>query len=144
MAEETVNAAIKVGGLAFVKCRTRNIAIHGYTRANSNADLSIYGSDEKLIKLLILKDPELGGKLTDELPYLKAEVIWAARYEQARTVEDILARRLRLLFLNARAAIALAPKVAFLLAKEFGRGREWEEEQVKEFNKVASGYLPPV
>ena len=48
------------------------------------------------------------------LPYLKAEVVWAARNEMARTVEDILASRTRALFLNARAALAMAPAVADL------------------------------
>jgi glycerol-3-phosphate dehydrogenase len=35
-----------------------------------------------------------------------AEVAWAIRYEMARTIDDVLARRVRLLFLDARAAIA--------------------------------------
>ena len=38
-----------------------------------------------------------------------AQVIWAARHEMARTVEDVLARRTRVLFLDARAAVAMAP-----------------------------------
>ena len=66
-----------------------------------------------------------------QLPYTGAEVVWAARHEMARTVEDVLARRTRALFLNARAAAAMAPEVARLMAGElgwdadedFGRGR---------------------
>jgi len=47
-----------------------------------------------------------------------AEIIFAVRHEYAQTVEDVLARRTRLLFLNAKAAIAAAPTVAAIMAKE--------------------------
>jgi glycerol-3-phosphate dehydrogenase len=70
-------------------------------------------------------------------------VIWAARHENVQTVEDILARRLRILFLNAKAAVELATPVASLLAREFGYDQRWEEDQVQKFREVAKGYLPP-
>jgi glycerol-3-phosphate dehydrogenase len=60
----------------------------------------------------------------------------------ARTVEDVLARRLRMLFLDARAAIAAAPRVAALMAKELGRDENWKSEQLIDFIKLANGYLP--
>jgi glycerol-3-phosphate dehydrogenase len=60
----------------------------------------------------------------------------------ARTVEDVLARRTRALFLNARAAMAMAPRVAVLLAAELGRPLEWEAEQVRSFCDLARNYLP--
>jgi glycerol-3-phosphate dehydrogenase len=59
----------------------------------------------------------------------------------ARTVEDVLARRTRALFLNARAAIRMAPRVAALLAGELGCDAAWEADQVRKFNQVAEGYL---
>ena len=55
------------------------------------------------------------------MPYAGAEVVWAAREEMARTVEDVLARHTRALFLNARAAVEMAPQVAALMAREPGR-----------------------
>jgi glycerol-3-phosphate dehydrogenase len=61
----------------------------------------------------------------------------------ACTVEDVLARRTRALFLNARAAIAMAPAVAALLASELGRGEAWAAAQVESFSSLASRYLPP-
>jgi glycerol-3-phosphate dehydrogenase len=67
--------------------------------------------------------------------------VWAARFEMARTVEDVLARRTRALFLNARAAIAMAPRVADLLARELGRDQAWRDAQVEAFDEVAQGYL---
>ena len=51
------------------------------------------------------------------MDYTAAEVIWAVRHEMARTVEDVLARRLRALFLDARAAVDMAPKVAALMGR---------------------------
>ena len=61
----------------------------------------------------------------------------------ARTIEDALARRTRALFLNARAAIAMAPRVAELLARELGRDAQWQAEQVSTFTALAQGYLLP-
>ena len=59
----------------------------------------------------------------------------------AETIEDILARRVRLLFLDARAAIDSAHKIALIIAKENGHSEEWANEQAKEFIELAKGYL---
>jgi glycerol-3-phosphate dehydrogenase len=75
------------------------------------------------------------------LPFGQREVVWAARYEMARTVEDILARRTRALFLDARAAIEAAPTVASLLAQELGRNDAWKESDLLRFYETAQGYL---
>jgi len=59
----------------------------------------------------------------------------------AITVEDVLARRVRLLFLDARAAITSAEKVAHLLAKELEHDQNWIQNQLTEFKTVANGFL---
>jgi glycerol-3-phosphate dehydrogenase len=59
----------------------------------------------------------------------------------ARTVDDVLARRTRALFLNAPAAIAMANDAARLLAAELGRDEQWQRNQVAEFTKIAQNYL---
>ena len=74
------------------------------------------------------------------MPYTEAEVLWAIRYEMARTVEDVLARRLRALFLNARAALTAAPRVAELIAVELGYDADWKKQQVSDFTKLAGNY----
>ncbi len=79
---------------------------------------SVYGSDYKKILALMKEDASLKNKIIDDFPYTWAEVIWAVRHEMARTVEDVLARRLRLLFLDAKAALRAAPSVADLMAGE--------------------------
>jgi len=69
-------------------------------------------------------------------------IIWAVRHELALTVEDILARRTRALFLNAQAALRMAPRVAGLMAREMGRDDAWQSSQLAAFQQVAHGYLP--
>jgi glycerol-3-phosphate dehydrogenase len=99
----------------------------------------VYGSDAAAIRTLA-EDPALAVQLDPALPYIAAEVIWAARAEMARTVEDVLARHTRALFLNAEAAIAMAERVAWLLAAELGRDEAWVAAQVSEFRTLAQQY----
>lgn len=141
MAEDTINRAIKIGNLPHVACRTRSIKIHGCTDSPFPASLGVYGSDAEGIGLLIAEDRRLAEKLSPTLPYLVAEVVWAVRNEMARTVEDVLARRLRLLFLDARAAIDLAPRVIKLMAIELAKDEDWQAKQLEAFVRVANQYL---
>lgn len=142
MAEDTVDKAIEVCGLPQVKCATKKFRIHGYRR---NPDLAnhmyVYGSDEEKIRRLIEREPALGEKLSDKYDYTMAEAVWAVREEMALTVEDVLARRVRLLFVDAREAIAAAPKVARMMARELGHDAAWEEAQVKAFTDMAKNYI---
>ena len=142
MAEETMDKAIRAGNLKPVSCRTKNIKIHGCSDIHSEGHLGIYGSDEEKIRELIEQDSSVGKKLIDSLPYTKAEVIWAVHYEMARTIEDVLARRIRILFLDAKAAIQVAPKVAEIMAKELNYNEDWMRLQLMDFIKLAQGYLP--
>ena len=85
-------------------------------------------------------EPELGHRLDDALPYTGAEVAWAARTEMARTVEDVLARRTRALFLNAKAAARMAPAVAAIVARELGRDEAWQRREIASFVQLARSY----
>jgi glycerol-3-phosphate dehydrogenase len=141
MAEDTVNHAITLGKLADSQCVTQSLHIHGYLEGAERAGgLSVYGTDAEKILLIARESDELAKRLHPDLPYIAAEVVWAAREEMARTVEDVLARRTRALFLNARAAIAMAPKVASILARELGKDQAWAEDEVKRFNELAMQY----
>lgn len=143
MAEDCVNHASTLAGLPRRACVTRTLNIHGYHQhANRFGALAVYGADAPLIRDLNHAEPTLGEALHPELPYGGAEVIWATRHEMARTVEDLLARRTRALFLNARAALAVAPRVAELMARELRRDRAWQDEQVRTFAAVTSRYVP--
>jgi glycerol-3-phosphate dehydrogenase len=142
MAEDAVDQAATLADLPDKPCVTKNLNIHGFhPNPDKLGTLGFYGTDAQLIRDLVAKDITLGKALDSDLPYIAAEVIWAAREELALTVEDVLARRTRALFLNAKAAIRMAPTVAALLAQELGKDKAWQVDQVEKFNKVAAGYL---
>jgi glycerol-3-phosphate dehydrogenase len=129
MAEDAVDHAIVLGHLDERPCATRELRIHG--------------SDASGLEALIHERPDLAVTLHAALPINGAEVVWAAREEMARTVEDVLARRTRALFLNTAAALAMAPEVARLLARELGRDQAWEAAQLAAFREVAAHFAPP-
>ena len=142
MAQDCVDQAATLADLPDRDCVTRTLNIHGYhTNAANFGALSFYGTDALDIQKLVGTDASLGQKLDAELSYVAAEVVWAAREEMARTVEDVLARRTRALFLNAKAAVRMAPQVAALLAQELGHDKAWQIDQITKFNQVAEGYL---
>ena len=142
MAEDTVDKAIEVAGMPARKCVTKKFRIHGYRK---NPDLTnhmyVYGTDEEKILALIKENPALGEKLSEKYGYTLAEVVWAVREEMALTVEDVLARRVRMLFVDAREAMAAAPKVAETIARELGHDQAWIDAQVKSFCDMAKSYI---
>jgi len=141
MAQVCVDQAATLAGLPDQPCVTPTQKIHGHhPNAAGFGSLSVYGSDAPAIRKLIADEATTGRLLDSQLPYMEAEVIWAARQEMARTVEDVLARRTRALFLNAKAALHMAPRVANILAGELGRDESWQAEQLAAFAKTASGY----
>ena len=123
MAEDCVDQAAAAAGLEKRACVTAGLRVHGATDSSGLGHLSVYGSDFVAIRALISDDARLGEKFHSDLPYTKAEIVWAAREELAQTVEDAIARRTRALFLNARAAQAIAPAVADLMAGELDWSR---------------------
>jgi len=142
MAEDVVDQAETLAGLDPVRCRTEGLQIHGWTEeAIADQSLQHYGSDATRIEALLQADSKLAEKLHDALPYRKAEVIWHAREEMARTVEDVLARRTRALLLDAVASIQAAPAVAAILADELGHDNNWTMQQVHAYEELARGYV---
>ncbi len=117
MAQDAVNKAAEIGGLVDRECMTETLKI-GSTKSVSDTDT-----------------------LHPDLPYTHEDVIRAVRDEMAVTVEDVLARRTRALFLNSRVAIEMAPLVAAIMAKEMGQEDEWIDTQMADFEQVAAGYV---
>ncbi len=128
MAEDCVNRAAVLARLEDRPCVTESLRIHG--------------PDAAAMQALIADRPELAAPLDASLPYTGANVVWAVRNEMARAVEDVLARRTRALFLNARAAMRMAPQVARLMAPELGGNHGWQSGQIERFLGVARNYLP--
>jgi glycerol-3-phosphate dehydrogenase len=136
MAEDTVDRAALIGRLPKRPCRTRELPIHGHETRNLDDALSEYGSDARAIRDLIAGTPELGRLIHANPPIAEAQVVWAARREMARTVEDVLVRRTRLLPLDASAALACSGRVAEILASEIGRDEAWVQGQIEAFRRV--------
>lgn len=142
MGEDTVNTAERVANLAPRASRTATLPLHGAGDAAVNAGDSPYGTDAAAMAELLRAHPEWDRPLHPRLALRPVEIIWAARHEMARTVEDVLSRRTRALILDARASMEVAPQAAALLACELGRDGQWARDQVTDYCKLARGYLP--
>lgn len=141
MAEDAVNHAITLGRLDDKPCVTQDLRLHGYAEdAGKDEPLAVYGSDAEKIRQVAAESPELSQPLDPELPAIAAQVVWAVREEMARTVEDVLARRTRALFLRARAAVRMAPAVAAVMARELGRDSAWISRQMEDLRRLAAQY----
>jgi glycerol-3-phosphate dehydrogenase len=143
MAEDCVDHAATLAKLDERSCATKTLRIHGHhPHAEEFGDLHCYGSDAAGLRELTSRSPDLGRRLHPALPVEAVQVVWAVRHEMARTVDDVLARRTRALILNAKAALAMAPETARIMAVELGRDEAWQNDQVAQFAAVAQGYLP--
>jgi glycerol-3-phosphate dehydrogenase len=142
MAEDVINQAETVAGIEHFHSRTEDLPIHGHILSIiAEPNLRVYGSDASSITTLIRETPALAARLHERLPCQQAEVVWHARHEMARTVEDVLARRTRALLLDAKASIEAAPAVARLLAAELGHDEAWQRAQINAFTALARGYI---
>jgi len=141
MALDVIDRAIELGKLSNRQCITADIKIHGYTTEMQHGPLGLYGADAEGIQNLIDLHPQLGQKVHPEHTYVKAEIVWMVRHEMSRTIEDVLSRRMRLLFLDAGIALRLAPAVAAIMANELHKDDHWIAVQVHEFAELTSQYL---
>jgi glycerol-3-phosphate dehydrogenase len=130
MAEDCVNQAAERTGLPRRPCVTYDLKLQSTLEDKQKWECTNDGSDNAIQRI----HPELSISRTD--------LRRAVRFEFARTVEDLLARRTRALFLNARAAIAIAPEAASILANELERDTTWQSHQLREFLELASTYIP--
>lgn len=146
IAEDIIDKAISERKLPKRECKTEHLSIHGNKKTSTldrENHLYVYGSDIENIKALQNNEPELKEKIHPNYDFTMAEVAWAIRYEMAITLDDILARRVRLLFLDSRAAISSCEKVAHFMCKELGKDEQWKAKQISEFKTIANGFLLP-
>ncbi|AZG14024.1 glycerol-3-phosphate dehydrogenase/oxidase [Cupriavidus pauculus] len=144
MAEDVIETAIQRQMLPAAPCRTASLPLHGATGmpddlppANSGSPDRYYGADLPLVRAL----PGTDATIVPASGLTEAHVRFAARHELARRVEDVLGRRNRALFLDARAALAGAPRVAEILAEELGHDAAWQARELEDFGALARGYL---
>jgi len=143
MGEDVIDRAAALCGLKHVSSRTADLRLHGaMDRPQSrNEWQEVYGADLVILDEMVKTEPDLGQPLHPLLPFRQVEVVWAARSEMARQLEDVLARRTRALFLNAKASLLAAPATAKLLARELGRDEAWQQEQISQYQKLAEQYI---
>jgi glycerol-3-phosphate dehydrogenase len=140
MAEDAVDQAAILAQVEERDCRTRELPIHGHTDEELTGPWAFYGSDREGVLRLAREEAGLAEPVLPGAETLTAQVVWAAREEMARTVEDFLSRRTRELLLDAEGSIQMAPRVASILARELGKDSTWEQEQVESFQNLARGY----
>ena len=143
MAQDVIDRSAAVGGLTPAKSITANLKLHGWAlpASQEKAWKHVYGADLPELEAMAEAHPELNERLAPHLPFRRVEVTWAASQEMARTVEDVLARRTRALFLNAVASAQAAPEVARLLAGALGKDEQWQQDQVSAFRSVSENYI---
>ncbi|MFT5517103.1 MAG: glycerol-3-phosphate dehydrogenase [Rhodothermales bacterium] len=143
MAQEVVDQAFGVIGKSRKACVTSDMKLHAWEAfdpSKEQPDFAEYGTERQALQQTIADETEGELPLHPDLPYVMGQVVWAIRSEMARTVEDVLARRTRALFLNARASVESAPAVAALLGRELGRDYQWQSAQVDAFSTLAEQY----
>jgi glycerol-3-phosphate dehydrogenase len=150
MAADAVDEVVKLVGRGG-KSSTKRIKLHGATGWDAGdvpRNLAErYGSDARAVAALERSDAQLARPLIDDLPYSRAEVVYAARAEMARTVDDVLSRRTRARLLARDASAAAAADVATLMARELGWSDEERERQVAQYTALVdeerrAGELP--
>lgn len=153
MAADTVDEVLPVLGKSSLRrSPTKKLRLHGADGMDRVGDDHLrmrYGSDARVIEAMIARDASLGSPLVPGLPYLRAEAVFAARYEMAHTLEDVLSRRTRALLLARDASVAAAPSVAALIGPDLGWDADEQARQVAAFTELAerervAGDLPVV
>lgn len=141
MAQDTIDKIIELKKLPHKNCTTEIIKIHGYDKnINHEEDLHFYGSDRDEIIKIELENPAFAKRLLPKYEYTYACVVFAVRNEMALKLEDVLARRIRLLILDAKGAVEIAREVATVMAAELDKDNIWIENEVKEFSELAKIY----
>ena len=129
MAADAVDNAAFIGKFKKEKCTTAHTPI-GDEKEKETRMKEILKND---ISLKELVDPNY--------TFTKAAIVYAVKYEMAICIEDILARRMRLLFLDATLAIAVAPMVASIMAPYLQKDKNWEAAEIASFTQLAEQYI---
>lgn len=140
MGEDMVNRIEKELNWPHKNPATATLHIHGYSNnTNWHEPFYFYGSDAELIRAQM--NGSANKWLSESLQIHEQQVIWAVRHEMARTLDDVLSRRTRALFLDAKESRRIAPQVVDIMAKELREGEEWKVAQLKTFDELSGKYL---
>jgi glycerol-3-phosphate dehydrogenase len=98
----------------------------------------VYGVRARVLGEAIAADPTLGQRLDPELPYVWAEIDFAARHDRARTVDDVLSRRVPLLLVGREQGLDVADQVAARIAAIHGWSAEEIARQLAGYKKTVA------
>jgi glycerol-3-phosphate dehydrogenase len=167
MAADTVDAVIETMGADVIarinrRSRTKQLALRGaegYAEAMRMTSSALspeqirhladrYGGEARALVAMAERDPSLARPLVAGLPYLRAEAVYAARYEMATTVDDVLSRRTRARLLGRDDSGRAADDVAELVGAELGWSPHEQAEQASSYRAAleherTSAALPP-
>jgi len=139
IAEDTVDTLQAVGGLPERQCNTKTLPIFGYEPHSDWDDpMHYYGTESKKIKAIDHEKANLS--LSSKFFITENQIIWAIQKEMAISLEDVLARRTRCLFLDAFETEKIAPQVVSIMAKNLGLNKSWEENELSRFNTLIKKY----
>jgi glycerol-3-phosphate dehydrogenase len=142
MGEDVIDKATIVAHLDERPSVTQHLPLHGSESGIESADtLRHYGTDREMIRSLMRENAGLGDLLHPSLHFIKAEVVWAVREEMARTIDDVLARRVRVLFLDAKASMDVAEEVGRIMAKELGWDHDKLALEISKYHILVKGYM---
>lgn len=142
MAEDAVDRAAITGNLPKRECITSQLLIHGYVKSFTNEQaLNAYGSDFPHLKVIEKTNQAYEEWLSETLSIRKSQVVWAVKEEMARTVEDVLARRTRALFLDAVEALRIASDTAHIMADLMEKDQQWIQQQIDDFQQLSTSYI---
>ena len=139
VAEQCVDIALKASAVRAGKADTRTLSL--VPADGGRAAVDAVGFPARAIAQLIAEQPTLGAPVHEDLPYCGAHFAHAARSEMALTVADALAYHTRALFIDARAALAIAPRVAAIIAAELGHDAAWSQAEVEDTRAVAAPFI---
>lgn len=147
MAEQTIDAAQRVIGQRR-RCMTKNAYLLGAAGYDGEAVVASgglaahlgerYGNEAQFVTDILGNNPDLAAPIVDGLPYLEAEVVYSARHEMARSVDDILSRRTRARLMARDASAAAAGRVGQLLQAELGLSDAEVDAQVSAYTTATA------
>ncbi|HUF32709.1 MAG TPA: glycerol-3-phosphate dehydrogenase/oxidase [Acidimicrobiales bacterium] len=153
MAADTIDAAVDALGRGG-RSRTKKLRLRGaegFTELVSEATSAAerlgvtaelldhlshrHGGDARTVAAMVTADPTLGEPIVEGLPYVRAEVVYAVRYEMARTVDDVLTRRMPARWLDGLASADAADETARLMAPDLGWSQDEAAAEAEAFRR---------
>tara|TARA_B100001057_G_scaffold381057_1_gene386846 strand:- start:2633 stop:4180 length:1548 start_codon:yes stop_codon:yes gene_type:complete len=140
IAEDAIDAAISINKLKKKKCKTERVKLFGFKKNVDWSDpMHVYGSLKKQIESMGSKNDN---KSLSNKFYISNNMIqWSIIHEMAISLEDVLARRTRCIFLDSRESMRIAPIVAKKMAEVLEEDQNWIDMELKKFNKLIKNYM---